>query len=172
MLWHACRTCAATASGPPGSPPRAGEKSMTGIVRVTSSIYLTAIALKMFKRPPSQMLSRRRARIENVPQRVADQIERQHDHEDRQARQQHDVRAQDDELPAGGEHATPVRRRRLRTESEERQSRGGEDLRAHVETEGHDDRREQMRQHVAAEDDGVGGAERARGLDELALAQR
>src|SRR5438094_378535 len=37
MLSQAWRTCAATASRPPGSPRNAGAKSITGIVRVTSA---------------------------------------------------------------------------------------------------------------------------------------
>src|SRR5207245_1630730 len=101
MLSQAWRTCAATDSGPPGSPRKADPKSITGIVRVTSATSLTAIALKMFIDPswpgactiPPCASARRRARVE-------------------------------------------------------------------------------VGQDVAAEDDGVAGAERARGLHELALAQR
>src|SRR6267143_7121422 len=53
MLSQAWRTCAATASSPLGSPPSAGPKSITGIVRVTSATSFTAIALKMFTGPPA-----------------------------------------------------------------------------------------------------------------------
>src|SRR2546425_10125893 len=53
MLSQAWRTCAATASRPPGSPRNAGAKSITGIVRVTSATSFTAIALKMFMGPPA-----------------------------------------------------------------------------------------------------------------------
>src|SRR5882724_12934021 len=116
MLSQAWRTCAATASSPPGSPRNAGPKSITGIVRVTSATSLTAIALKMFMGPPAvgndtiviDHSARRRARVEDVAHGVADEVQRQHDHEDGQPWQQHDVRAQDHELPAGGEHAAPV----------------------------------------------------------------
>src|SRR5437667_381821 len=51
MLSQAWRTCTATDFRPPGSPRRAGPKSITGIVRVTSATSLTAIALKMFIAP-------------------------------------------------------------------------------------------------------------------------
>src|SRR5206468_12747930 len=151
MLSQARRTCPATASRPPGSPRNAGPTSITGVVRVTSATSFTAIALKMFigALPPRgydttvigsprtagpqprdvlRLALRRRARVEEVAQRVAHEIEGQHDHEDRQPRQQHDVRAEDDELPAGGEHAAPVGRRRLGAEAEKRQARGGQDL--------------------------------------------
>src|SRR5438445_12584981 len=121
MLSQAWRTCAATASRPPGSPRNAGAKSITGIVRVTSATSFTAIALKMFMGPPADRTiplitrlgrrgpspatsygshgysARRRARVQDVAYGVADEVERQHDHEDGQARQQPDLRAQDQE---------------------------------------------------------------------------
>src|SRR5919109_5342085 len=103
MRSHARRTSAATASSAPGSPRNAGPTSITGIVRVTSARSLTAIALKMFMARYDTTASfvgssLSGARIEDVAQRIADQVERQHDDEDREPRQQHDVRAQDHEL--------------------------------------------------------------------------
>src|SRR5439155_17407061 len=137
MRSHASRTCAATASSPPDSARNAGPKSITRIVRVTSATSFTAIALKMFMVPlryhfigsprtagpqPRDVLrlALPHARIEQVAERVAHEVQREHDDEDRETGQQHDVRAEDHELPAGGEHASPVRGRRLRAEAEKR----------------------------------------------------
>src|SRR6267143_1182794 len=108
MLSQAWRTCTATDSGPPGSPRKAGPKSITGMVRVTSAASLTAIALKMFivsswpgtrTIPPSPIEddasggSGGRPRVEQIAHGVTHEIERQHDGEDGQPRQQDDVRA-------------------------------------------------------------------------------
>ena len=79
--------------------------------------------------------------------------------------QQHHVGTEDHELAARGEHAAPVRRRRLGAEAEEAQSRRREDLRADVEAERDDERREQVRDHVAragSEDRGCRGRARPR----------
>src|SRR5256885_17129614 len=124
MLSQAWRTCAATDSGPPGSPLKAGPKSITGIVRVTSATSLTAIALKMFIMPswpgactiPPCASARGRARVEEVAHGVAHKVERQHDDEDGQPRQQDDVRAQDHERASRRQHAAPVRGGRLGAE--------------------------------------------------------
>src|SRR5256714_5682911 len=175
MLSQAWRTCTATDSGPSGSPRKAGPKSITGIVRVTSATSLTAIALKMFIAPswpgpctipPSS--ARGRARVEDIAHGVAHEVERQHDDEDGQPRQQDDVRAQDHERASRRQHAAPVGGGRLGAEAQERQPRRGQDLGADVEAEGHDHRREQVWQDLATEDNCVACAYPPRGLHELA----
>src|SRR2546427_72035 len=81
------------------------------------------------------------AGVQEVAEGVADEVQGQDDDEDREAREQDDVRAQDDELSAGREHAAPVGGRRLSAEAEEGETGRGADLGAHVEAEGHDHRR-------------------------------
>ena len=115
-------------------------------------------------------LRRPRSRNEQIAQGIAHEVERQDHREDRQARQEHDVRAEDHELAARREHAAPVRGGGLGAEAEEAQPRGREDLGADVEAERDDDRRVQVRQHVAEQDVVIRAAEGVRGLDELARA--
>ena len=78
------------------------------------------------RRRPQVRLSAQRSpfsapppRVQEVAQGVAHDVEGQHDDQDGEAGQEHDVRAQDDELPAGREHAPPVGGGRLRAEPEE-----------------------------------------------------
>ena len=91
-------------------------------------------------------------------------------YKDREAGQEHRVQAQDHELPAGGEHAAPVRSGGLGAEAQEGQARGDEDLRADVQAERHHHRRGEMGHHVSRQDEAVGAAERARRLHEFPLA--
>ena len=66
-------------------------------------------------------------RIQRVAQPVADQVERQHDQEDRQAGKHREPRRLRQEALRRVQHRAPGRRRRLLAQTEERQARLGDD---------------------------------------------
>src|ERR1700716_812486 len=61
--------------------------------------------------------------IERVAQSVAQKVEGQHGHEDRQARKRDDPPGPQHEFARVGQHGSPFRQRRLRTETEK--AKGG-----------------------------------------------
>ena len=63
------------------------------------------------------------ARIRDVAQAVAQQVEAEADDEDGHARDGRDPPLVEQHLPAGGDHRAPFGRRRLRAEAEEAQAR-------------------------------------------------
>ena len=87
--------------------------------------------------------------IERIAQAVAQQIERQHGDQDREAREGHDPPGAQHELARVGEHRAPFRRRRLRAEPEEAERRRVEDRGRDAERGLHDQRRGAVRQHLA-----------------------
>ena len=115
---------------------------------------------------------RRRLRVERVLQSVADEVEREHG--------QHEGRAREDHVPPGslevgrgvGDHLAPARGRRLDADPEERQGGLEEDVLGQDERRVDDDRGHEVGEDLAEDDAPVRRAERARGLDELLLAQR
>ena len=110
-------------------------------------------------------------RIQCVAQPVAEQVEAHHHDADGEARVDHELRRGDDESAPVVQHRPPLRRRRLRAETEERERGHREDEPAHLEAGQHDDRREDVRQQVSQQDAQVGDAGGARGIDVLPLAR-
>ena len=105
-------------------------------------------------------------RVERASRKaVAEQVEGQHQQEDREPRPDRHPRRLVDVVLRGVEHAAPARRRRLLAQSEERQAGLGDDRRGDRERRLHDQRRDDVGEDVAQRDAQVRVAERARGLD-------
>ncbi len=81
----------------------------------------------------------RRSRVEDVAKAVADQVEGEHDAEDRQARERPDPPPLE-VLRSLGDHRPPLGLRRLRAEPEEREPREEQDRVREVERGQHEDR--------------------------------
>ena len=113
-----------------------------------------------------------RLRVEGVAQAVAEQVERQHGDEDGQTRHDH-VRGVDlERLDRLGQHLAPGRRRRLHADPEEGERGLVQDVGGDGQRGVDEHRRSQVGQQLAEQDPGVAGAQTARGLDELLLAER
>src|SRR5216684_3580322 len=111
-------------------------------------------------------------RVEGVPQPVSEEREGQHHDADAEGRQQdRPGRSREDHEPFV-DHDAPGRCRRLDADTEERQRRLGEHRARDAEGHRDDDRGEQVREQVADHDPARRRADRARGLDELALLER
>src|SRR5579862_3766701 len=110
-------------------------------------------------------------RVEGGAQAVADEVDREHDDHDHQAREHREPPLLRIRLRVGDELAER-RRRRLDAEAEERQGGLYEDRRRDRERPVDDDRTERVREDVAEHDPDVPGAGGLRRLDVLLLAQR
>ena len=91
------------------------------------------------------------ARIEQIPDPVAEQVEAEHRDHDRRAGKHRGPRGHLHEGAALGQHAAPGRRRRLGAHPEEAQRGFGEDGRRDAEARLHQHRRHRIRQDVAKE---------------------
>src|SRR6059036_3661482 len=80
------------------------------------------------------------ARVERVTQSLTDEVCPDHQSQDGDARQRAYVIGDGDDRSSVGEHRAPVRRRRLRTETDEAQAGGFGDHPSNVEARGHERR--------------------------------
>src|SRR6516162_6414849 len=110
--------------------------------------------------------------IERVAQPVAEQVERQHQAEDRQARPHRHPWRLTEEVARYVEHAAPARRRRLLAESEIRKRGLGEDCRGNRKCRLDQDRREHVGQNMAYHDAVMRIADCTRGLDVILVLDR
>jgi hypothetical protein len=108
------------------------------------------------------------ARVEQIADAVAQQVDA-HDHqEDHHTGDDRDVRRGDQQLAPFAEHRTEVRVGRLRAETEEGEARGLQDHPADGGGDGDDDDRQHVGQHLGQQDAEVRLAGQARRIDELA----
>src|SRR5690349_19291021 len=77
-------------------------------------------------------------RIEHVTQAVAQEVEPHHDEKDRQSRRERVPPGLREEFARLGNHATPLGRRRRRTQAEEAERAGGENGESHADRGAHD----------------------------------
>lgn len=108
-------------------------------------------------------------RIHEVAERVADEVERKHGQHDRGSREEHEMRRAEEVSAAVVEHGAPACGGRRNTESEKAHGGFSKDGASHPDCGLHDYRLNDVGKNVAREDTPVGGAESARGFDELAL---
>ena len=101
--------------------------------------------------------------IERVTQTVAHQVEGQHGHQDRQAREGHDPPGAQHEFAGIGQHRSPLGRRRLRAQAEKAQGGGVENGGGNAQRGLHDQRRRAVGQHLAEhQPQGAGAADAGR----------
>src|SRR6266550_2072969 len=93
-----------------------------------------------------------KAWIEEIPKAVAKQIERADGEQDREPRKKREPGLRADEVPTLADHHAPLRRRRLRAESDEAEARRGDDRRPHVEARLDQKWRERVRKQMPEED--------------------
>src|SRR3954453_2357598 len=110
-------------------------------------------------------------RSESVAQAVAHEVDRDHDEQENETREDRDPPLLRELLTARDERAERGRRR-LDAEPEEGQDRLDDDGGAHRERRVHDDWPERVREHVPEHDAHVARSRGLRGLDVLLLAQR
>src|SRR5262245_37702515 len=91
-------------------------------------------------------------RIERVAKAVAEEVEAQHGHEDRETREQRQPGVGLDEGDVGLEVPAPARRRRLRAQAQEAERRLHDDRGRDAEGRGHDDGGQAVGQHVTEQD--------------------
>src|SRR5262245_30000119 len=111
--------------------------------------------------PPSGRL----LRVERLPQAVADHVDRDGRDEDGQARKHGGPPGPIHVVAPVAEDRAPLRRRRLRAESEEAEAGGRDDSLAEAERRHDDQRSQDARQQVAPHDPQVGATKAAGGLD-------
>ena len=99
--------------------------------------------------------------IDAIAEAVAQEIEPEHQHRDREPRKDGQMRRVEQMRPARVEHRSPARRRRLDAEAEEAERRLRDDRARHAERRLHDHGRKRRRQDVT-EDDRVPDRRRAR----------
>src|SRR5439155_1393345 len=107
--------------------------------------------------------------VERVAESIADEVDRQHDDEDAEPREDHPVRCDVDEVAGVEEEPAPGRDVRREAEAEERERGLGEDRAADTDRRGDEHRRQRVREDVAEDDASVTVADAPRGLDELLL---
>src|SRR5258706_5113168 len=101
--------------------------------------------------------------VEEVAERVAHEVERQHGEHDGQPGERGDPGAAFDVLPALAEDVAPAGRGGRDAEAEERQARLGADGRRDVERADHDEGVEGVREHVTRHEPELSAAQRAGG---------
>src|SRR5438552_8454362 len=111
------------------------------------------------------------ARVERVPEAVAEEARREDDQDQRDARVVDPDWVAEEVLLRIGQHVPEARLGRSQAEAQERQGRLRDDGVGDPEGRGDDDRRERARDHVPDDDPAVAGAEGLRRLDELRLAE-
>src|SRR5207245_2730192 len=109
------------------------------------------------------------ARVENVAQRLATDVEPEDGDEDRERRDRREPPLRADDLGPVGDHVPPRRERRLHAEAEVAQARLDEDVRAHADGRRHDHDRRDVRQHVSRDDPPARRADRPRRRHGIAM---
>src|SRR5476651_257744 len=108
--------------------------------------------------------------IERIGETVGQEVEAQHGHEDRSPRHQARPRRHLQGLVVEEQHLSPGYRLRI-AEAQEAHHRLGEDRTPDAQRHQHDQRRQRVGQDVAKQDLARRGADAARRLDELGMAQ-
>src|SRR5262249_1393736 len=120
--------------------------------------------------PPLRSIGARPARpgpeapVEDVAEAVAEQVHGEHRHHDGEAGKRGDPPRLAQVVAPLAQHAPPLGRGRRAAETEEAEGRRGENRRAEAEGGGDDERGEHVGQDVAAHDEPVASAHRARRL--------
>src|SRR3954453_11541080 len=152
----------------PPTPPPAPPPVVPGPPQATTVIAATA--------PSATAVSRRvllictfpwgssRPGVEGVAQPVTEQVERQHGREDRQTREEHEVRVDLVPVRGVGEHAAPGRGRGPDADPEEGERRLEQDVRGDQQRRVDQDRRHEVRQHLGDQYPAAARAHAARGV--------
>src|SRR5690242_19665055 len=163
--------------------PQPASPTMPSVspAEISKEIPLTAwtTPLRVVNSTRRSCTSRREAlpvtklRIECFAQAVADQVEAQHEEDDREPRDDREERSSLQVVVHVGQHRPPFRRRRvLRTEPEEPETGDVDDRGCHRERPLHDQRRDRVGQDVREEDHAPANADGPRREHEVVLLLR